>query len=362
MNLTHLKSGITVAAIALWLCAFASSQQMPQPSEGDYVVHGFRFRSGEVLPDLNLHYTTLGRPIRDSSGQVTNAIMIIHGTGGTGTWFTRNKVFAGELFGPGQLLDATRYYLIFPDVIGHGKSSKPSDGLHAKFPHYDYDDMVEAEHLLLTEGLKVDHLRLFMGMSMGCMHAFLFAEKYPDFLDGAMPVACSVVEIGGRNRILRKVVTDSIRNDPGYNNGEYQQQPAGLRTALGIMLVEITSSLKMQQDYPTREKADQRLKEFVDTLMTTSDANDLLYAWDASRDYDPSGKLDQIKAAVMWVNSADDAVNPPELGIAERQIKRIKRGKFVLLPISDLTRGHVTNSYPPAWKEYLADLLKETEH
>ena len=347
--------------VSVPLCPSLQSQGMAAASEGDYTAHDFHFRSGEVLPELRLHYRTLGQPTRDRSGHVTNAVFIVHGTGGDGAGYLRNQAFVDGLLRPGQLLDVSRYYVIFPDALGHGKSSKPSDGQHARFPHYDYDDMVEAEHLLLTQGLKVDHLRLFMGMSMGCMHAFLFAEKYPDFLDAAMPLACSVVEIGGRNRILRKVVMDSIRNDPGYNNGEYVQQPAGLRTALGIMLVELTSPLKMQQEYPTREEADQRLQDFVDTLSATADANDVLYAWDASRDYDPSGKLDQIRAAIMWVNSADDAVNPPELGIAEQQIRKIKRGRFVLLPISERTRGHITNSYPPAWKQYLDELLRQTE-
>ncbi len=350
-----------IASLVLAFCAFSWSQESPKSTEGDYIAHEFHFRSGETLAELRLHYRTIGQPVRDANGHVTNAVIIVHGTGGNGAWFVRNESFTNELFRPGQLLDSTRYYIILPDALGHGKSSKPSDGLGARFPHYDYDDMVEAERLLLTEGLKVDHLRLFMGMSMGCMHAFVFAEKFPDFLDAAMPLACSVVEIGGRNRILRKVVMDSIRNDPGYKDGNYEQQPAGLRTALGIMLVETTSPIKMQQAYPTREMADQRLKEFVDTLMATNDANDVLYAWDASRNYDPSSKLDKIKATVMWVNSADDAVNPPELGIAEEQVKKIKRAKFVLLPISDLTRGHITNSYPPAWKPYLADLLKQSE-
>lgn len=339
-----------------------SSQQLPKAVEGDYIAHEFHFKSGEVLPELRLHYRTLGQPSRDSNGHVSNAVMIVHATTGNGAGYLRNESFTKELFAPGQLLDASRYYIVFPDALGHGQSSKPSDGLHAKFPHYDYDDMVRAEYLLLTDGLKVDHLHLFMGMSMGCMHAFMLAEDYPDFLDAAMPLACSVVEIGGRNRILRKVVMESIRNDPEYNNGEYHQQPAGLRTALGIMLFEISSPIKMQQAYPTREKADARLKEFVDSLMATSDANDVLYAFDASRDYDPSSKLGQIKSAIMWVNSADDAVNPPELGIPEEQVKKLKRGRFVLLPISDITRGHSTNSYPPAWKQYLEELLDQTKH
>jgi len=345
----------------LSLGAFSRSQQLPKATEGDYVTHDFHFRSGEVLPQLRLHYRTFGQPVSDANGHTTNAVMIVHATTSNGAVYARAP-FAGELFGPGQLLDATRYYIIIPDAIGHGKSSKPSDGLHARFPHYDYDDMVEAEHLLLTEGLKVDHLRLDMGMSMGCMHAFMFAEKYPDFLDAAMPMGCSVVEIAGRNRIFRKVLMDDIRNDPGYQNGDYKQQPAALRTALGLMLVETTSPIRMQRQYPTRETADAALKEFVDSRLGDYDANDVLYAWDASRNYDPSGKLDQIKAAVMWVNSADDAVNPPELRIAEEQIKKVRRGQFILLPISDLTHGHATHSYPTAWKQYLAGLLEQTKH
>ena len=362
MKMKQTELSLAALAFAILLCSAGWSEQMPKTSEGDYVAHEFHFNSGEVLPELRLHYRTLGQPSRDSSGHVSNGVLIAHATGGDGAWYLQNENFNKGLFGVGQLLDANRHFIILPDAIGHGQSSKPSDGLHAKFPHYDYGDMVRAEYQLLTDGLKVDHLRLLMGMSMGCMHAFLFAEEYPDFLDAAMPLACSVVEIGGRNRILRKVVMDSIRNDPGYNNGEYREQPAGLRTALGIMLVEITSPRKMQQAYPTRQKADERLTEFVDEGMRTSDANDVVYAWDASRDYDASGRLDQIKAAIMWVNSADDAVNPPELGIAEEQIKKIKRGRFVLLPISDLTRGHGTNSYPPAWKQYLAELLDQTRH
>jgi homoserine O-acetyltransferase len=348
-------------AFVLSLCAFATAQGLPKVAEGDYIAQNFHFGSGEVLQQLRLHYRTLGRAVRDANGHVTNAIMIVHATGSTGAVYLRGS-FAGELFGPGQLLDSTRYYIILPDAIGHGQSGKPSDSLHARFPHYDYDDMVEAEHLLLMEGLKVDHLRLDMGMSMGCMHAFMFAEKYPSFVDAVMPLACSVVQIGGRNRIFRKVLMDAIRNDPDYQNGEYKQQPACLRTVLGLTLVEISSPIEMQRQYPTREMADDVLNQFIDSRISDSDANDTLYAWDASRNYDASGKLDQIKAALTWVNSADDAVNPPELGIAEEQIKKVSRGRFVLLPISDQTRGHTTHSYPPAWKQYLADLLEQTKH
>ena len=221
MNKGQIGKALIASALLTSLSAFAGAQELPKPTEGDYVAHDFQFRSGEILRELRLHYSTVGQAVRDSNGHVTNAAMIVHPTSADGVWYFRNKAFAGELFGPGQLLDTTRYYIIAPDAIGHGKSSKPSDGLHARFPHYDYDDMVEAEHLLLSAGLKVEHLRLFMGMSMGCMHAFLFAEKYPDFVDAVMPLACSVVEIGGRNRIFRKVLMDALRNDPGYQDGEF---------------------------------------------------------------------------------------------------------------------------------------------
>ena len=338
----------------------AQSQDLPAPTEGDYLTHNFHLRSGETLAELKLHYRTYGSPTRDNHGRVANAVMIMHGTTGSGRQFT-SKNFAGVLFGPGQLLDADHYYIILPDAIGHGGSSKPSDGLHARFPHYDYDDMVEAQHLLLTQGLKVDHLRLVMGTSMGCMHTWVWAETYPDFMDAAMPLACQPVEIAGRNRVFRKVIIDSLRGDPGYMSGEYKQQPGSLRSAFGIMLLMVAGPRQFQRENSTRKQADEALERYVDSSMASADANDLIYAFDASRNYDPSPKLDQIKTPVMFVNSADDPINPPELGIAEREIKKVKRGRFVLISASEQTRGHGTHSLPAVWKQYLDQLLKESE-
>ena len=341
----------------------AAAQEPPKPTEGDFIAHNFHFKSGESLPELRLHYTTYGKPVTDAHGHVTNAVMVLHGTTGSGQQFTGAR-FAGVLFGPGQLLDASRYFIILPDSIGHGHSTKPSDGLHAKFPHYDYDDMVAAQHQLLTEGLKVDHLRLLMGTSMGCMHSWVWLETYPDFMDAAMPLACQPVQIAGRNRMMRSMIMDAIRSDPAWMNGEYTRPPlVGLRTAMDIFLIMTSSPLQMQKDYPTREKADAYLDEYIKhRLSPPEDANDMLYAFDASRNYDPSPKLDQIKAPVMFVNSADDQINPPELGIAEREIKKVKNSRFVLLPISDETRGHGTHTRAAVWKQYLAELLEKSAH
>jgi homoserine O-acetyltransferase len=266
--------------------------------------------------------------------------------------------FAGVLFGPGQLLDASKYFIILPDNVGHGKSSKPSDGMHAKFPHYDYDDMVALQHRLLTEGLKVNHLRLLMGTSMGCMHSWVWLEKFPDFMDGAVPLACLPVEIAGRNRMMRKMAMDSITQDPAWQQGEYKQQPPGLRDALEMLLIMGSSPLQMQKNYPTRQKADEYLETFFANGMKNYDANNFLYAFNASRNYDPSAKLSEIKAPVLFINSADDYINPPELGIAEAKIKEVKRGRFILLPISDETRGHGTHTLPAIWGKYLAEFLR----
>jgi homoserine O-acetyltransferase len=350
-----------LAAVAVLGCIQPGlAQEEPQFAEGNYVAHNFHFRSGETLPDLRLHYTMYGKPATDASGRVTNAVLILHGTGGTGKQFTGPQ-FAGVLFGPGQLLDASKYFIILPDNIGHGGSSKPSNGLHTKFPHYDYDDMVAAQHLLLTEGLKVNHLRLVMGTSMGCMHSWVWLEAYPDFMDAAMPLACLPVQIAGRNRMTRKMIMDSIRSDPEWHNGNYQQQPRGLTAALYMLLVMGSAPLQMQKNFPTRDAADAYVDNYVKTRRATTDANDLLYAVDSSRNYDPSPKLDQITAPVMYINSADDFINPPELGIAEEQIKKVKRGIFVLLPITDETRGHGTHTLPAIWKGYLEELLKVSQ-
>ena len=356
-----MRSLCVSVSLLLILSTALSAQEPPKPVEGDYRVHNFHFRSGEMLPELNLHYTTYGKPVTDAAGHVTNAVMILHGTTGSGQQFTSPQ-FAGVLFGPGQLLDAGRYLIILPDGIGMGHSSKPSDGMHARFPHYDYDDMVEAQHLLLTEHLKVDHLRLLMGTSMGCMQSWIWLETYPDFMDAAMPLACLPVQIAGRNRMWRKMIMDAIRDDPAWMNGEYQQQPAAMKTVADLILIMASSPLQLQKQYPARDQADAFLDQYVKSRIRVMDANDTLYAFDASRNYDPSAKLDQIKAPVMFVNSADDVINPPELGIAEEQIKKVEKGRFVLLPITEQTRGHGTHSFAAVWKQYLAELLSESSH
>jgi homoserine O-acetyltransferase len=333
----------------------------PPPQEGDYVAHDFHFKSGETLPELRLHYRTLGKPARDASGRVTNAVMVLHGTGGSGANFLIPQ-FAGVLFGAGQLLDASRYFIILPDGIGHGKSSKPSDGMHAHFPQYEYDDMVAAQHELLEKGLGVNHLRLLMGTSMGCMHSWIWLETYPDFTDAAMPLACLPVQVAGRNRMWRRMVIDGIRQDPDWKNGDYTTQPqAGLRIAADIMLIAGSAPLPMQNRFPARDAADSYLEDYVKRDMAEFDANDILYAVNASRNYDPSPLLEKISVPVMYVNSGDDFINPPELGIAERQIKRVKKGQFVLIPASAETHGHGTHTWAAIWQQYLKQLLEESQ-
>jgi homoserine O-acetyltransferase len=286
----------------------------------------------------------------------------MHGTGGSGKNFLAPQ-FAGELFGPGQLLDAARYYIILPDAVGHGGSSKPSDGLHAHFPQYDYDDMVAAQHRLVTEGLGVNHLRLVMGTSMGCMHTWVWGTTFPDFMDAMMPLACQPVEIAGRNRMWRKMVMDAIRTDPDWKGGEYAEQPKqALRNAIGLLLIAGSAPLHMQKDLPTRDDVDEYIDKYMKSRMAGLDANDLLYQVNASRNYNPSPKLGLIKAHVMFVNSADDFINPPELGIAEREIKKVKNGRFVLLPESLETHGHGTHTWAAVWKQYLEELLKSSAH
>ncbi|MFI5092414.1 MAG: alpha/beta fold hydrolase [Candidatus Acidiferrum sp.] len=355
--------GVTLAA-AVFVAMPCAAQQPPAAAatESDFVIHNFQFHSGESRPELRLHYTTLGKPVRDAAGRTTNAVLILHGTGGTGHQFFAPQ-FAGVFFGPGQLLDASRYYIILPDGIGHGKSSKPSDGMHAHFPQYDYDDMVTAHYRLVSEGLGVNHLRLVMGTSMGCMHSFLWGEMHPDFMDALMPLACLPVQIAGRNRIWRKMIMDAIRYDPEWKGGEYIQEPTqGLRTALDFLLIAGSAPIPMQKTLPTRDDADKYLDDFFRARFAALDANDLLYQVNASRDYDPSGELGKIKAPLMWINSADDFINPPGLGIAEQEIKKVHNGKFVLIPASEHTHGHGTHTWAEIWKQYMAELLAESNH
>jgi homoserine O-acetyltransferase/O-succinyltransferase len=344
----------------LFIFLFAPAILFAQtPDEGDFFISNFRFSDGEQFAQLKLHYTTFGKPQRDRGGHVTNAVLILHGTGGTGKQFLAPQ-FRDVLFHEGQLLDTSKYYVILPDDIGHGRSSKPSDGLHARFPHYGYTDMVTAEYRLVTEGLHVDHLRLVMGTSMGCMHTWLWGERYSDSMDALMPLACQVGPVSGRNRIWRDMLMDSIRNDPQWRNGEYKEQPPGLTGAIYMLIIAGSVPLQMQKTAPSAELADQYLAQQVAQRRKTTDANDLLYAVASSRDYDPSKDLEKIKAPAMYINSADDFINPPELDMAQQEIKRVKRGKFVLIPISDETRGHGTHTVAKLWKQYLEELLKES--
>ena len=330
----------------------------PAPEEHDYITHDFHFKSGETLAELRLHYMTLGKPAQDANGRVTNAVLILHGTGGSGRQFLQPQ-FAGVLFGPGQLLDASRYFIILPDNIGHGKSSKPSDGMHAHFPSYEYDDMVAAQHELLEKGLGVTHLRLILGTSMGCMHSWVWGETYPDFMDALMPLACLPVQIAGRNRMWREMVMEGIRQDPDWKNGEYTAEPrAAIQVTVDFLLIAGSAPLLMQADYPTRDAADKYLDEYSARVSARLDANDMLYAVNSSRNYDPSSQLEKIKAHVMFVNSADDFINPPELGIAEREIRKVKNGRFVLIPVSSETHGHGTHTWAAVWQQYLKELLE----
>jgi homoserine O-acetyltransferase/O-succinyltransferase len=361
--MSFLHRAITAAVIPTLMSLSALAQQAAKysPIEGDYIAHNFKFQSGETLPDLRLHYRTLGKAQRDAAGHVTNAVLLLHGTGGSGAQFLAPQ-FADELYGPGQPLDITRFFLILPDGIGHGKSSKPSDAWHARFPSYDYDDMVAAQHLLLTEGLGVQHLRLIFGTSMGCMHSFVWGETFPDFIDALMPMACLPVPIAGRNRLWRKMIMDAIHDDPDWAKGEYKEEPkAALRNAEDLLVIAGSAPLAMQKAYPTRDAAD-KFSEEVEKRYETLDANDLLYQVNASRNYDPSAQLEKITVPVMWINSADDFINPPELKIAEKESPRLKNGTFLLLPISDTTHGHVTHTWAINWKTNLQQLLDKSAH
>jgi len=332
----------------------------PTPNEGDFVLQNFKFTSGESLPQLRIHYRTLGRPMKDANGLTTNAVLIMHGTTGSGAQFIRPE-FAGELFGPGQPLDATKYFLILPDDIGHGKSSKPSDGLHAKFPQYGYRDMVEAEYRLLTEGLGVNHARLVMGTSMGGMHTWLWGEMHPGFMDALMPLASLPTQISGRNRAWRRIIIDAIRNDPDWQGGDYKVQPPSLRTAAEMLWFMSSNPVLRQKEAPTLTKTDELLDKFVNEYVKTADANDVLYALAASRDYDPGPSLEKIKAPLLAINSADDLINPPELGILETAIKRVPKGRAVVIPYSEQTRGHGSHTLAGLWKSELLQLLKHSE-
>jgi len=353
--------------LAIWLpvlltlsCA-AAAQPPLAPAQGDFVIKNFKFASGEVLPEVRLHYRTLGKPQRDASGRVTNAVLIIHGTTGTGAYFAANPYFGGQLFVPGGVLDANRYFLIMPDVLGHGQSSKPSDGLRAHFPRYGYNDMVEAQYRLLTEGMRVDHLRLVMGLSMGAMHTWIWAERYPDFMDALMPLGGLPTQVSGRNRVWRRIISDAIRNDPEWKGGNYTTQPQSLRTAEQMIFFITANPIIRQRQMPTLDESDAVLDTYVMNGMQYSDANDVLYSIESCFDYDPGPHLEKIKAPIFAVNSADDLINPPELGILEREIKRVPKGRAIMIPAGPQTQGHGTHSVAALWKGYLQELLTISE-
>ena len=359
-----------ICSLAVWVSALAVSiaamgQQNSQAhtwpaKDGTVVLKDFKFGTGETLPELKLHYLTLGEPHRNAAGHVDNAVLLLHGTGGNDRSLL-NPLFSDVLFVPGGVLDIAKYFIILPDEIGHGQSSKPSDGMHAQFPAYDYDDMVRADRMMLDE-MKVDHLRLILGTSMGCMQGFVWGETYPDFMDALAPYACLPVQIAGRNRMMRYMAIQDIKLDPAWMDGEYKTEPQdGLRAANEMLLVMGSAPLLMQKGEPTRDAAEHWVDQYLARTLATTDANDMIYYLNASRNYDPSSKLETIKAPVLWINSADDFINPPELGIAEKMVKRISHGRFILLPISGETRGHGTHTVAAIWKDYLAEFMRQTE-
>jgi homoserine O-acetyltransferase len=352
-----LKRALWCACLLLAPALPLLSAYYPDPVQGDFTIRNFKFHDGESLPELRIHYRTIGTLHRNASGKTDNAVLVLHGTSGSGSSFLSYH-FAGELFGEGQTLDARQYFLILPDNIGHGESSKPSDGLHARFPRYCYHDMIAAQYALLTRKLGVNHLRLVMGTSMGGMHSWLWGELHPDFMDALLPLASAPVAIAGRNRMIRRMMTDSIRNDPEWKDGEYTSQPRGLDGALYALFFMTSSPYELQHQAPTRDEADHYFDDWLAERRRQFDANDFVYQFESSSDYDPAPDLEKIQAPLYAVNSADDEVNPPELGILEREIKRVPKGRYILLPTSEQTRGHGTHSMPEIWDNYLRDLLR----
>jgi homoserine O-acetyltransferase len=358
-----------LAALAIQAPAPPSGWGSPTPAsartwptrEGDVFLKDFHFRSGAVLPQVRMHYTTLGHPHRNEAGEIDNAVMVLHGTGGTGQQFLRPQ-FADELYGPGQPLDIRRYWIILPDNIGHGKSSKPSDGLRMRFPAYDYDDMVEAQHRLVTEGLGIKHMRLIMGTSMGCMHSFVWGETHPTFASALMPLACEPIEIAGLNRMWRQLAVDGIKMDPAWQGGNYAGQPLqGLRTAESLLFVAGAAPLYYQAQYPTRQAAIAYAEDRVASGIKELDANDVIYQLESSRTYNPWPNLARIKVPLSWINSADDFINPRNLDVPGRALKRMPTARFRLIPESAETRGHGTHTWAKFWKSDLSALLKRSE-
>jgi homoserine O-acetyltransferase/O-succinyltransferase len=352
--------------VALLATAASCAQTTHAPGQwpvkdGNYVIKDFHFGSGESLPELKLHYLTLGQPHRDADGHTDNVVLLLHGTGGDAHSLL-NPVFSDVLFGPGQPLDITKFYIILPDDIGMGESSKPSDGLRMHFPSYDYDDMVSSQHTMLVDGLHVDHLRLILGTSMGCMQSFVWGETYPQFSDALAPFACLPVEIAGRNRMWRYLSMQLIRDDPAWKNGDYTTEPVeGLRGAIALVFVAGSAPLLLQKNYPTRASAEAYIDSRMDGLIAQTDANNMLYYVNASRNYNPEPRLGSITEPVLWINSADDFINPPELGIAQKLVTRMPHAKFILIPVSEATHGHGTHTAAAVWKDYLIEFLQQTE-
>jgi len=347
-KLTRIASTIACAVVAMSVWA----AEYPSPREGSWVARDFRFHTGEVMPQLVLNYRTIGAPTGEP-------VVVLHGTAGSGASML-TPAFGGELFGPGQPLDASRYYIIIPDTVGHGKSSKPSDGLRTKFPKYNYDDMVDAHYRLLTEHLNLKHVRMVIGNSMGGMETWIFAVKYPDYMDIAVPMACFPTEMSSRNWMLRRLITDSIRNDPDWKDGQYTQQPKSARVASVFFGVATSGGNQaLYRAAPTREKADQLLDARL-AAPFPADANDVLYQWDSSRDYNPSAGLEKIKASVLAINAADDERNPPELGVLDREMKRVKNGRVLLIPASENTAGHGTTGNARFYQRELAEILQSS--
>ena len=355
------RGAVLTGLLAALLAAPATGASYPPPAEAEFLIRDFRFASGESLPELRVHYRTLGTPRADARGVVRNAVLILHGTGGSGASLMRAE-FAGELFAPGQPLDAARFFIVLPDGIGHGKSSKPSDGLHARFPRYGYQDMVEAEFRLLTQGLHVNHARLVMGTSMGGMHTWLWGEQHPQFMDTLMPLASLPTQVSGRNRVWRRLIIDAIRNDPDWKDGNYTTQPRAFKAAAVFFGVATSGgTLAYQKLAPTRERADKLLDERL-AAPFTADANDTLYQWDSSRGYNPSPDLERIQATLLAINSSDDERYPPETGLVEREIKRVKGARLFLIRASEDTGGHGTTGSAKWWKKELEEILKSTPH
>jgi homoserine O-acetyltransferase len=345
------RSAILAAAISAMTSQTAMAADYPAPKQGDFIAHDFKFHSGEVMAELKLHYTTVGEP----TGQ---PVLVLHGSGGSAASLL-TPTFAGELFGKGQPLDASKYYIILPDGLGHGKSSKPSDGMKTAFPKYDYDDMVEAQHRLIKDGLGIKHLRLVIGNSMGGMHAWLWAAKFPGMMDVVVPMASQPTAMAARNWILRRMMIETIRNDPDYNNGNYVSQPRMMKYAIAAYgLASSGGTLAYQNQAPSSEKADRMVDERL-ALPVTADANDFIYQWQASRDYDASAGLSRIEATLLAINAADDERNPPETGLLAEAIKQIKNGRLYLIPASTDTRGHSTTSDAKFYKQQLEELLRE---